>query len=160
MDKISYEQIRKMRKGNNAFDVCLFPFLPNVKIAIRVLTQYEVMDCIDKGRVFATENLRDPNEQNKYTIGMGFLLLKSVYCVPEDPTEAPSIPFFENIREVLELSVDEISLLEESYATVQEKYAPYETLKSAEDFETLIDGIKKKLIDSNSLSSYTLKRLV
>lgn len=157
---LSYEDIRKMRKGTNAFDVFPFPFLTDVKIAIRVLTQNEILECLDDGRQDAKAKLADPRDIDIYQIGMARLIQKAIYCVPEDAGETPTIPFFYSVEEVLELSVEETRLLEEYYNSVQEKYSPMETLKEAKDFINLIEAIKKNKIDGNYLSSLTLRKLV
>lgn len=60
--ELTYEDIRKMRKGTNAFDIFPFPFLPDINIAIRVLTQNEILECLDNGRQDAKARLSDPRD--------------------------------------------------------------------------------------------------
>lgn len=158
--ELSYEDIRKMRKGTNAFDQYPFPFLKDVSISIRVLTQNEILECLDEGRTLAKEHLKDPRDIDIYQIGMARLIQQAVYVTPEDKKETPKTHFFGSVEEVLELSVEETRMLEEYYNAVQEKYSPMETLKEPKDFLNLIEAIKKNKIDGNYLSSLTLRRLV
>jgi CO dehydrogenase/acetyl-CoA synthase alpha subunit len=51
-------------------------------------------------------------------------------------------------------------MLIEQYNEVQEKYAPALKIKTSEDFDNLIEEIKKKSLLGMSLNSYTLRELV
>lgn len=84
MKNYSYEDIRKMRRGVNAFDIFSFPYLDEVKIAIRVLTQGEILRCMDLGREDAMANLKRPREIDSFQYGMIRLLAESVHKIPEE----------------------------------------------------------------------------
>ena len=156
---LSYEDVKKMRRGTNAFEIYDFPFIKDAQIAIRVLTNNEILLCLDLGRDDAHKKLKMPREIDTYQYGMARLLQKAIYVVPEDPAEKPSQLFFKDAEEVLELSVEETKLIEEYYNTVQEKYSPVQKLETPDDFIGLIDDIKKKRINGGYLSSYTLRKL-
>ena len=156
---LSYEDIKKMRRGVNAFDIYDFPFIEWAKIAIRVLNNNEILECLDLGRDDAHTRLKMPREIDTYQFWMARLLQRAIYVVPEDPAEKPSVLFFKSSDEVLELSVEETKLIEDYYNTVQEKYSPVQKLETPEDFIWLIDDIKKKRTNGNYLSSYTLRKL-
>lgn len=87
------------------------------------------------------------------------LLTKSVYKVPEG-NDAISDPFFASVEDVLELSREEVERLQEFYDSVQEKYSPTNKLETPEEFDKLVEEVKKNKTFGNSLSSQTLKRLV
>jgi len=160
MKNLSYEDIRKMRRGTNAFDIYNFPFLDGVKIAIRVLTQNEILECLDAWRDDAKRLFKQSRDIDAIQMGMAKVMEKAVYVPAENPWDFPTTPFFRSSKEVLELSVDETRLLEEYYNTTQEKYAPVQVLQTESDYLELIEAIKKKLIDGSYLSSLTLKELV
>jgi hypothetical protein len=81
--KLTYEDVRKLRKGTNAFDIFDFPFLENAKIAIRVLTQEEILQCLDAGRQDARDKLTSARDIDTYQFGMARLFCKAVLVVPE-----------------------------------------------------------------------------
>lgn len=66
MKTYSYADIRKLRKGTKAFEEFDFPFLTDIRIAIRVLTQGEILECLDLGRNIAIEVLKRPRDIDAY----------------------------------------------------------------------------------------------
>ena len=132
MSEITFDYIRKLKRGTSSFDIYSFPYLPEVTISVRVLTQLELMDSQDIGRVKAKELLK--GEEKK--------------------------PFFESPEQVLELSKDETNHLFEYYSEVQEKYSPLSKVNTQADFDNLVEEVSKKSVLGMSLSSYTLKQLV
>ena len=159
MKNYSYEDIRKMRRGVNAFDIFSFPYLDEVKIAIRVLTQGEILRCMDLGREDAMANLKRPREIDSFQYGMIRLLAESVHKIPEEGW-VPTDKFFESAEDVLELSREEVDMLQEYYEAVQDKYSPIRKVSTEKEFEALVEEIKKNKTLGNSLSSFTLRKLV
>lgn len=159
MQTYSYEDVRKMKGGTKTYDVFEFPFIPEIKIAVRVLTQVEILECLDAGRNDAVVNLSRPREIDAYQYGLIRLLLKSVHKVPEDGNKL-SEPFFAKYEDITELSKDEVEKLVEFYESVQEKYSPVQKVETPEDFQKLVEEVKKNKTFGNSLSSQMLRKLV
>lgn len=157
MSSLSFEQVRKMRRGVNAFDVYLFPYMTDVEVAIRVLSQEEIFESINVWQ----QKLRDkyPNAWQDQEIHYGTreLLHKAIL---KKPVADERDKFFASPEELGELSIEEFNLLLEHYNEVQEKYAPDKTLESEEDVMELIEEIKKNSLVGMSLSTHTLRRLV
>ena len=155
---MSFDDIRKMRRGTDVVEKYNFPFT-EVPIYIRVLSQDEIIKAINIWREIAKRELEFPPvsaEIEEYS--MRELLYKAILRVTDN--ENDKIPFFNKSTDVWELTADEWTLLTQYYNEVQEKYAPQTTIKTREDFENLISELKKKSPIGNSLSTYMLRTLV
>jgi len=159
-EQMSFADVRKMRRGTNAFEKYNFPFT-DIPMAIRVLTQDDILRAANKWREIAEKELTNANENEVIELSMRELLYKAVLKVPEDWEDVNSVDyFFASPSEVWELTVDEKDLLIEHYNEVQEKYAPQQTLNTPEDFDNLISELKKKSQIGMSLSTSTLRKLL
>lgn len=155
---MSFEQVRKMRRGVNAFEYFSFPFIDDIKVGFRVLTQAEVIEAESEAKKYCREKYGDDKNSSAVQVIGWHLLQKSCYIMPEsgNPTE----PFFMIPEDVGEMTIDELNMMLENYNEVQEKYAPLQALNSKEDFDKLIDDIKKKPQTGMSLSSHSLRKLM
>ena len=155
----SYEDIRKMRRGTNTYDVFTFPFTDNIFIWMRVLTQDEMIRAGNKGKLKAKKIYWDiaGGEDNAFAVRE--LLYMAVVRATSD-TESTSEPFFSSPEDVWELSLDELTILDEHYKEIQRKYTPFVDAKTPEEFEALIADLKKKPQIGMSLSTDTLRLLV
>lgn len=153
---MSFEDIRKMRKGTNSYEIMNFPFT-NIPIGVRVLSQDEIMRAINKGREVANLELKNPNNTEELEFSMRELLYKAIIKIP---TWDERDSFFSKSSDLWELSVDEWTELVNFYNTVQEKYAPQHSLKEPADFDNLIEEVKKKSPTGMSLSSHMLQQLL
>ena len=155
--EISFEDIRKIRRWTTNRTVYDFPFMNNTPIGIRLLTQDELLRAsIFWQKEAQSLELKDQDSYlaASYAFNTMELLRKACYVWETDRQ------FFKSIDEVWELSRDETTVLFDYYNRVQERYAPAEKLKTEEDFQELIEDIKKKWVGGISLSSYTIERLL
>ena len=90
---LSFEDIRKMRKGTNSYEVFPFPFMEEVSVGVRVLTQDEVLKAINTGREKAKRELKEATPDEEASYGRKELMYKAVVKVTES-TEDKSEPFF------------------------------------------------------------------
>ena len=155
----SYEDVRKMRRGTNTYDVFTFPFTDNIFIWMRVLTQDEMIRAGNKGKIKAKKMYWDImwGEDNAFAVRE--LLYMAVVKATSD-TECTSEPFFSSPEDIWELSLDELTILDEHYKEIQRKYTPFIDVKTPEEFEELVSELKKKPQIGMSLSIDTLRLLV
>jgi len=158
-DWLSFEDVRKMRRGTNTYDVFTFPFMDDVYIGMRVLTQDEIIRATNIGREKAKKDFKDISNWEDNAYATKEMLFMAVVKATSD-TEYTQEPFFANAEEVWELNLDEIKMLEEHYTEVQGKYTPFYNIKTPEEFDTLISDLKKKPQIGMSLSTDTLRTLV
>ena len=156
---LSFEDIRKMRRGTNTYEVYPFPMVEWAYIGIRVLTQDEILKAVNTGKERAKSALKDPSESEISEYAYREMIFKATVKATSDK-ESDGESFFTYAEDVGELSRDELEMLMEHYSEVQSKYAPIQDLKTAEDFEALISELKKKPQNGMSLSTYTLRQLV
>jgi len=159
MKTLSYEDIRNLRIGKKGYDTFNFPFMPDVPISIRVLSQDDIIKASANWRYQAKQELKDPTNQDSMDFGARELLFQAVMKhngEGEEPTER----FFGSSKEVWELSMDEIVMLLQYYNEVQEKYTPLNEATTSEEMEELIEEVKKKSPRGMSLSTPTLRKLV
>lgn len=132
-----------------------FPYLPNIRIAIRVLTGEELVESLNIGRQKVLDRFGDNVAAGSIDDYVGReLMFKAIL------TEDGERNFFQDPEQIGELSVDEFTHLLNQYNAVQEKYAPLETIKTEEDFNAMIEEIKKESPLGMSLSTHTLRLLV
>lgn len=155
--QLSYEDIRKMRRWVNSYEIYNFPFMTDVQIAVRVVTQDELLKAINKGREKAEVMFKKPSGEDIEKMAMRELLYNAILVVPNGEER---IKFFDSPEMLWDLSLDEVNLLTEHYEAVQEKYAPWILIKTEEDFELMISELKKKSLIGMSLSTYTLQQLL
>ena len=155
---LSFSQIKEMRRWTETYMEFLFPYSKDIGIRIRVLTQDEILMAHIYAKKKAKSLLPEwevASPDILVDLATRYLLQKAVIVSDEEKTS-----FFSNIEEVWELSKDEALMLVEQYNEVQEKYAPATEIKTSEDFDNLIEEIKKKSLLGMSLNSYTLRELV
>ena len=155
---LSFDEVRKMRRGTNSYEVFPFPFMDDVYVGMRVLTQDETVKAVNVGRAKAKTELENPTEDEELKYSSRELLFTSVVKATND-TSCSSEPFFSSAEQVGELTLDELNLLLEHYNEVQQKYVPQQDLKTPEEFDALIADLKKKPQTGMSLSTYTLRML-
>lgn len=154
-ERVSFVDIKKLRKWIAWHELRIFPFMPDVKIGIRVLTISELVSCKDIWRDKAKEALINPSQDDINDYIYAEVLYRAVLSYPVDWTT-----FFSSSEEALDLSIDESVLLKEYYEEVQEMYSPLEKVETEEQFNELISEIRKKSHLGMSLSSYTLRKLL
>ena len=157
-DSLSFEDVRKMRRGTSSYEIFNFPFMDDVYIGMRILTQDEIIKATNIGREKAKKLFDDLSNGEAEAFATKEMLFMSVVKATSD-TECTGEPFFSKPEDVGELNMDEINLLQEHYVEVQRKYTPFVDVKTPEDFENLISDLKKKPQIGTSLSSYTLRQL-
>lgn len=161
MANTTFEQVMKMRRGTNAYELFKFPYTNDeIAIAIRVLTQTEIKMATNDGRRKADTDLYQPTQLDYNDYGARELLLKAVYTVQENGESDLTEPFFKSSVQVGELTMDEVSILLQHYNEVQEKYSPLDKVETEDEIWELIEDVKKKSLRGTSLSTYTLRVLV
>lgn len=148
-----------MRRGTNTYEIYPFPYMEDVFVGIRVLTHDEIMRASNIGREKANKSLTNANEDEQIKFASREILFNAVVKATND-TECSSEAFFSNAEEVGELTLDEINLLLEHYNEVQQKFIPQQDLNSPEEFDALIEDLKKKPQIGMSLSTYTLRMVL
>ena len=156
---LSFEDVRKMRRGTRNYDIYTFPYTEDVYVWIRVLTQDEMVLASNNGRQKAKKIFADISgwEDTAYTI-KEILYMATVKATAD--IEFPEEKFFSSAEEVWELSLDEMVMLRTHYEEIQWKYTPFYKAKTSEDFDKLISELKKKPQIGMSLSIDTLRLLV
>lgn len=158
---LTFKDVAEMKRGRRAYSVFNFPFQKDVQLAIRLLTDTEIMECEAKGIRLAKEMLKNPTPQHNENAATYCLLYEACYAVPdmgEDILEAPK--FFESVQQIGELTTDEKNMLLEHYNFVQEKFAKFDDFQTPEEFEELLEEVKKNSPRGMSLSSFTLRKLL
>ena len=171
MDKpkqLSYADLMKMREGDQAIDTYFFPGT-DIKILVRVLNQGTIIRAESRGTAQAREILSDINDKtgdDKESPNHMLLtqciaseyLYEAIYIYNDD--EKLNEKFFDSPSDIENLTVDERNLLLDFYTETQENYSPVHKIKTDEDFEVLIEEVKKKSVAGMSLSSYILRKLL
>lgn len=163
-DGVTFDQLKGMRLGVDQSDEYFFPGTSQ-KIQIRVLTKYELNQCDHAGRVrvaAATKTPESPNGDYTQDMLVDFIMYEVLYrsvLVGETDVKEDK-RFFSSSEQVSELTVEEYEKFVEHYQETQERYAPLEKAETEEDFEKLLDEVKKKSLPWKSLSVLTLRKLV
>lgn len=166
--QFTFDDLQAIMRGRKHFEEFDFPGFPEIRIAIRVLSQRDIQDIarttdVIVGRV-KKENDEDLRNSVLYSKEIERQILsKAVVQIPmQDPETGDYVfsKFFNSADEVGKLDQSIINDLFEKYNIVQEKYSPQTRIQTEEDFEKLIEQIKKKSAIGLSLSTYALQMLV
>ena len=153
----TFADLMKIKRWTTSRDIFDFPFNPTIKIGIRLLTQWELLDA----KIFwnqKSEEFEIKDETQKFVVALSYtnMELLRLSCYEWDTENK----FFRSVEQVAMLSVDETEALFNLYNKVQERFAPIQTINWDADVEALIEDIKKKWVGGSSLSSYTTERLL
>ena len=160
--KKNFKDVNKMRLGRRAYDVYFYPFTNNeVEVAIRVLSEAELMVCEDNGKAMAKELLKEPSPA-QITTYVGFhMIYEACYEVPTPGQDIlQTKKFFGSIGDVADLPKLELQELLDLWTQTFEKNSNSDIFLKPEQFPELIEEIKKNSIFGMSLSIQTLKKLL
>lgn len=159
----SFDQLRGIMRGNKQVDIIDFPGT-NMKVGIRVLSQYEIDRCwydaelkFSKDPNYSTQNFRELISFSKELERQQ--LYRAVVQVPES-SESPLVKFFPNPEAVGEISQDLTVLLLTKYNETQDRYNPAVGIKSPEDLDKLYEAVKKNSAIGLYLNTLDLLTLV
>lgn len=157
----TFKDVADMKRGRRAYLTFNFPFQKDVQLAIRLLTDTEVMKCETKGANLAREMLKTPTPQHVENAATYCLLYEACYAVPELGEDILSCSkFFESVEQIGDLTLDEKNMLLEHYNLVQERFAKFDDFTSPEQFSELLEEVKKNSPRGMSFSSFTLRKLL
>lgn len=168
MSELSYSDLKKMMRGRKHFEIIDFPGFPEVKIAVKILGQKELEDCARACDLVINKLKQDHGDVSSNSVYVREMerqvLFRSIMQVPELDTRTDEynfIRFFPDADCIGEIcTLDTVEMLMQAYNANQEKYSPAQTIKTAEDFENIIEEVKKNSIRGLSLSTHDLMTLV
>ena len=171
MDKTlnTFADLEKVLRGRKHYEIIDFPGKDvDMKVAVKVLSQKEIEDCYLFADITYRKKLPDdqefrgtPSYSRELERQILFRAIIQVPYINEETQESVMKSFFPNSDIIGNLlSIDDIVTLMSYYNDTQEKFSPASSIKSEDDFNTIIDECKKKSIRGLSLSTYELEMLV
>lgn len=169
MQQYSFEDLKNIMRGRKHFEEFKFPGEDEIRIAVRVLTSQEIEDTQYKAEVIVKRKYPEikPDEIKSSVPFIKELerqiLFNAIVKVPlQDSVSGEFVfdKFFGSVDDIGLVEQSSIESLFEYYHLVQEKYSPHMTIKSEEDFENLLEEIKKNSIVGLSLSIPVLQMLL
>jgi len=154
-DDFSYEELQKLKLGTKNFETFVFPGTENFKVSVRVLSQDEITECVSRGRRRAQDKYFEPSPNDIMDCQIQYQILYSTLSAKDNETR-----FFPDINAVSSETADTLATLYGYYEQVQHNSSPIEELESEEDFEKMVESIKKNSARGMSLSIHTLRKLV
>lgn len=166
--QFTFDDLQAIMRGRKHFEEFEFPGFSEIRIAIRVLSQRDIQDIARTTDVIVGRIKKENDEDLRNSVVYSKeierqILSKAVVQLPmQDPETGEYVfrRFFNSADEVGQLDQSIINDLFEKYNVVQEKYSPQTRIQTEEDFEKLIEQIKKKSVIGLSLSTYALQMLV
>lgn len=166
--QFTFDDLQAIMRGRKHFEEFEFPGFSEIRIAIRVLSQKDIQDIARTTDVIVGRIKKENDEDLRNSVVYSKeierqILSKAVVQLPmQDPETGEYVfrKFFNSADEVGQLNQSIINDLFEKYNVVQEKYSPQTRIQTEEDFEKLIEQIKKKSAIGLSLSTYALQMLV
>lgn len=166
--QFTFDDLQAIMRGRKHFEEFEFPGFSEIRIAIRVLSQRDIQDIARTTDVIVGRIKKENDEDLRNSVVYSKeierqILSKAVVQLPmQDPETGEYVfrRFFNSADEVGQLDQSIINDLFEKYNVVQEKYSPQTRIQTEEDFENLIEQIKKKSVIGLSLSTYALQMLV
>lgn len=152
---MTYEELEKLRSGKKMYETFQFPFTPEIKIGVRVLSQDELIKCSSEGRRKADSDLYKPTKEDYDDYITREILYLSVVNF-----ETGEKSFFPSPEKVAKEPIDINLQLLQYYREVQEKFNPVQTVKDEKDFIKLITEVKKNSLLGMSLSTHILRELL